>query len=627
MADKSTTPDASKRTTPDDAASAIRPPGSAARPRSGLTGHILPSFWQAKGAASAASSIPTLAAPDASEPSTPALPARVSHGRWWPNRISHGESVARATALIIACAALSLGIYLYGTLRFPLAAHLAPPPLDIGKLTSSATGAYNALAGELFLLAICLLFGAWGLVCWIAGRIERQTRRGWRHTPRLLGGALFGFPLLALLVQLFMYPITAVDVFDYVSQIRVMTIYHSNPLTIPPSVFPHDPWLPLNTWPTLPASYGPLWALLSALVSEPAGSQVFTAVIAQKLLSIVACLGCMALIWLLAKRLCPERRWQAFVFFAWNPLVLFETAANGHNDTIMVLFMLAGLAALLTPRWYWQALALPLLVASVLVKWTSVLLIPLAVIYLLRGGRLRRWGIVPLSVGAALSIALAVPIIAPFWDTQHTWGVLLQSDLFTSSPPALLYTLLSSVYIPFDGQDVAAEAVRLLGLSAFLLVYLWLLARMAFSWRSERIGPDASLTLPQRLIALSLESYFWYFVLATFWFQPWYLIALLPLAALDPRLLARMRGAFFSLGAALSYVIYIFIWIIYWRAEPTFTVQFVACFTIYALPLLTRALESWQTRLRLYSTLELTLFPPAPVQADTPRRRRTWWLL
>ena len=69
------------------------------------------------------------------------------------------------------------------------------------------------------MLAICLLFGAWGLTCWVPGRIERQATKGWWRTPWLLGGTLFVFPLLALLVLLFMYPVTAGDVFDYTSQI------------------------------------------------------------------------------------------------------------------------------------------------------------------------------------------------------------------------------------------------------------------------------------------------------------------------------------------------------------------------------------------------------------------------
>ena len=129
------------------------------------------------------------------------------------------------------------------------------------------------------------------------------------------------------------------------------------------------------------------------------------------------------------------------------------------------------------------------------------------------------------------------------------------------------------------------------------MIYLWLLLRLAFPGRRERLGPDPESTLPQWLIATCFESYFWYFVLATFWFQAWYLLALLPLAALDPRsLAARLRGAFFSLGAELSYVIFVFILLIYWRQEPAFTVGLVACLTIYSLPLFTRALESWQYR-------------------------------
>jgi hypothetical protein len=116
-------------------------------------------------------------------------------------------------------------------------------------------------------------------------------------------------------------------------------------------------------------------------------------------------------------------------------------------------------------------------------------------------------------------------------------------------------------------------------------------------------------------------------VLATFWFKPWYLVALLPLAALDPRFLARIRSALFAVGAALSYIIYGFIWIIYLRLAPVFTVDLAACLTIYAPPLLTRALEAWETRLRLYSMLERALFPPSPVEDDVPRRRKSWWLL
>jgi hypothetical protein len=626
MPDDISTTNASETTKAGGVAAAKPPDGSQGRPRSGLTGHILPSFWRM--APPSAKTIGIGAPVPPADPattgtSTPATQASASARHWWQVRLAYSGSIRRATTLVIVCALLSLGIYLYGTLRFPLAAHLMPPPLDIGKLTSSTQGQYSAVAGELFLIAIGLLFGAWGLVYWVAGHIERQTRTGWWRTPLLLSVPLFCFPAAALLVLLFMYPITAVDVFGYASQIRVWTIYHANPLTTPPSAFPGDPFLPFNSWPGQPSPYAPLWILLSALVSHLAGDSFFSAVIFQKLLSLVACLGCMGFIWLLAKRLCPERRWQAFVFFAWNPLVLFETGANGHNDAVMVVFMLAGLWALLSTRWYVQTLALPLLVASVLVKWISVLLLPLAVIYLLRGGRARRWGLAPLGLGAALTVAYAVPLVAPFWDTRYAPGVLLQAQYFTASPPALLHQLLEPIY----SGPIADTVVRLIGLGAFGLVYLFILARLAFPGVRERVGPDASFTPDQRLLIASLESYFWYLVLAAFWFQAWYLVALLPLAALDPRPLARTRSALFSLGASLSYVVFVFIWVIYWQGLPLFTVQLIACLIIYGLALFTRMLEGWQTRLHFYVLLVCAQFPPVLADAGKPRRRKSWWLL
>ncbi len=605
------------------AAPTLPPDDTQARQRSGLTGHLRPIFWRMRPSTTILTADTTASTPpEASTAPPPVFWVGGALKRWWHEQQRRTAAVDRATILVIVCTLLSLGIYLYGTLRFPLGPNLSHKYQDIRQLTQlGPNGPDNPIVGEYLLLAITLLFAAWGLVCWIAGRVERQTKAGWWRTPILLGGPLFGFPAVALLIMLFMYPITAVDVFDYASQIRVLTIYHANPLTIAPASFPHDPFLPFNPWLYQPSSYAPLWIVLSALVSLPAGNNFFAAVLAQKLLAIVACLGCMGLVWLLARRLCPERRWQAFVFWAWNPLVLFETGANGHNDAVMVVFMLAGLLALISTRWYWQALALPLLVASALIKWTSALLLPLALIYLLRSGRPRWKRLIPIGLGTLLTVAYSIPLILPFWDPEHKPGVLLQATYFTASPPALLHSLL----VPIYGDDLAGTITRLLGIGCFALVYLAILAHFAFPGVRAHLEPWNKATLPQRLIHAGMESYFWYLVLATFWFQAWYLVALLPLAALDFRPLARVRNAFFSLGALLSYIIFDFLWVIYWWHIPTFTVLFVACVVIYGLALFTRTLEHWQDRQQLYALLARV--PVVPARPEATPRRKSWWLL
>jgi hypothetical protein len=606
-------------------------PATQNKPRSGLTGHILPTFWHRTTALDTKAPLhipPVIEQPPA--PEQPASVQRVSTGltRWWYRALHRRPEPL--TLLLLLCGVLSLGTYLYGTLRFPLAVYLQPHYQDIGQLTRLPGGNYSPVAGEWLLIAIAVLFGAWGLACWVAGRAEARARAGWWRPNTLLLLPLFGLPVAALAVLLFMYPVTAVDVIDYASQIRVLTIHHANPLTIPAGDFPNDLFVPYNPYYFIPASYGPLWAVLSALASLPAGDHILRAVLMQKLLSIVACLGCMALVWLLSKRLCPERRWQAFVFFAWNPLVLFEVGANGHNDVLMAFFLLAGLYALLAQRWYWQALALPLLMASVFVKWTTILLLPLAIIYLLRGGRLRRWGLPALGLGTALTVAYAIPLVLPFLDAKHTLGVLLQSHAFTASPLALLHALLFPIYgdqpHSANGAGTATIITQLGGAGVLAVIELVILVRLAFPGPKARLDPWKQLTHPQRLMAACMDATFWYCIFGTLAFHPWYLLVLIPLAALDPRPLARTRGAMFAFGAPLSYLVYIFLWIIYWWNLPVFTVDLVACLSVFGLALFTRALEGVQTRQHLYALLSRAQFPPPPPDADESRRRRSWWL-
>src|SRR5260370_4467742 len=57
----------------------------------------------------------------------------------------------------------------------------------------------------------------------------------------------------------------------------------------------------------------------------------------------------LALVWWLLGRLMaarPRARLAAFVMFAWNPLMLFDTAGNAHNDALMGTLLLLGVVPL-----------------------------------------------------------------------------------------------------------------------------------------------------------------------------------------------------------------------------------------------------------------------------------------
>ena len=57
----------------------------------------------------------------------------------------------------------------------------------------------------------------------------------------------------------------------------------------------------------------------------------------------------LGLVWWLLGRVMqarPRARLVAFVLFAWNPLMLFDTAGSAHNDALMVTLVLLGMAPL-----------------------------------------------------------------------------------------------------------------------------------------------------------------------------------------------------------------------------------------------------------------------------------------
>ena len=56
--------------------------------------------------------------------------------------------------------------------------------------------------------------------------------------------------------------------------------------------------------------------------------------------------GALGALWLvnyLAGELYPARRLRIVVLFGWSPLLLFESVGNGHNDIVMMVFVLGAL--------------------------------------------------------------------------------------------------------------------------------------------------------------------------------------------------------------------------------------------------------------------------------------------
>ncbi len=173
---------------------------------------------------------------------------------------------------------------------------------------------------------------------------------------------------------------------------------------------PQDPrWEPLRdatyasvNGKNLPSVYGPVlerfyaayYRLVSALQPDERG-QVwwFKAPFALFELAVAMALG-----GLLAAMGLP-RQW--LLIYLWSPLTIVEFWAQGHNDTVAVLFMVLALTAALKQRWVWGWTWLTL---AALTKFWPVILFPFFLVQR-EGGR---WRIRYRAALVALPIALAV---------------------------------------------------------------------------------------------------------------------------------------------------------------------------------------------------------------------------
>lgn len=389
---------------------------------------------------------------------------------------------------------LAVALYAAIVLLFPIYPHaLADVTYDLEKLARGRRWAayvyVGALAAQFVILAL-------------AARVAPRVRR---PLPIVVGvGALAGLVLVGL------YPVTAIDVFAYVVRGRMAALYGANTLAIAPDQFPGEPLLSfLGEWSTFTSPYGPFWELIGAGVAGSGARGALSGALAFKLLAWVAYLGAtLALI--------PAVRGNAaaLLLWAWNPLILLQGPGNGHNDLLMLFFLVVAAAAWL--RWQnWMVAALAAALA-VLVKATAVIFVPLLVIDALRAQPTwgRRLGV--LAAMGALGGGLALLVYLPFWPPWESLGGLPAHMAVqrTYTPAAL--ARMAAVALGAPGS-LAADAVRTAGLAIFALTYAWLAWRLA--------------TGRTTLAAAAFWAYFAY-LLAAPGFRIWYAAWPLPFAAL-----------------------------------------------------------------------------------------------
>ena len=222
--------------------------------------------------------------------------------------------------------------------------------------------------------------------------------------------------------------------------------------------------------------------------------------------------------------------------YLWNPMLLWEMIGNAHNDGVMMLLGL-GAAWLFVARM--DLLVLPAIAAGALVKVPVGLMAPVLCIGLWHRNRARA------VESALLALALAAAVYRPFWEGPNTLTALKRTDLFTASLGSVLRLALA----PSVGLPDASAAARWTSLGGFAVVALIAL------WQATRAQSS------QDVLRLAYFTLLGGLLLATTWFQAWYVVWPLGLGAAlaEPR--RHLEVALLSLGGLLQYFVFIYLWV------------------------------------------------------------------
>ncbi len=324
------------------------------------------------------------------------------------------------------------------------------------------------------------------------------------------------------------YPGLSTDLGDYIFRAHMLVHLGHNPMTTAPSALITFKEFPYLAWYKEPDFYGPLWQWISGGLHTLAGENLLSNFLGYKLLGATAVAASGWLIYAILMQTAPQFALAGLAFWLWNPVVLNEGVMQGHNDLALIPIVLGGIALLLHGEEGGAAKSssallrgasadvagILLLAAAGLVKATIWVLLPVAVVWLVRQRGLRR-GLTEVALGLLASAALVWLVYRPFggWDLVVTMARHRGWWPANSWTSALFFALRDGA-----GWKHAAAVRWIIGGTTALFV---------------AVATVAILRLRElRLMAWAVAVA--YLLIGSVWFQPWYATWVIALAALLP---------------------------------------------------------------------------------------------
>lgn len=448
-------------------------------------------------------------------------------------------------------------------------------------------------------------------------RFSRLSRGG--ISPQISRGAVlrrvFGFTVAIMFVLMFQRGLLSSDIYSYTWYSRIWVEHRLSPYTHPPVEFlnlDREGSIHWVGWQKEPAVYGPAWMLISSAfyrTSQLLQDSFSAQLLSLRLLADLAHLLNGALVWAIAglmlarkgpvralqrfrrpyPRLQARTRWRrdarlarlrsdtvtpddgqpagnlgfqtaALLFYLWNPLLLVEFAGNGHNDVLMLTFVLAAIWLYLKGMWQLGALALGV---AALVKLPALMFVPGYLWLLLWDGvrasrgehGARRFVAGGWRAAQSLGIIVAswVLLYLPFWEGPRTLLPLVSGpanrEYLHTLPAAIWWNApepLANLFSGGENRELFMESARRFLGANVRLVFLGLLGVVALlaTWKARTFDKAVTAWGWVAIAAIMAQGWFW----------PWYVSWAIVPAVFSASKRLRNATLIFIVSALLHYI-------------------------------------------------------------------------
>lgn len=232
-------------------------------------------------------------------------------------------------------------------------------------------------------------------------------------------------------IFVFMIPFWCSDIFYYLGIGRLGGYYHQNPYYTDIKSYFDNNNIDLvkdtlmqkgynNVWSETTVVYGPIWTIICSIVAILSLGNLDLGLLIFKLFNLLIHMGnCYLLYKISKKKIFP-------LMYGLNPFILIEGIANVHNDIFVVFFMLLSIFFLLNKKNL--ILSLASLALATDIKYFSILLLPLIVLYRYKDEKIKKRILRCIEYGILYGIFVIIPYLFYIKDKDVFLGLITQRE-------------------------------------------------------------------------------------------------------------------------------------------------------------------------------------------------------